>query len=137
MDKERQYDAFISYKHQELDSLVAMRLHRMLEHYRIPGKIQATSGKKRIHRIFRDMDELTPTNDLTENIRQALQNAEYLLLICSKESCRSEWVQKEVEEFLKTHDKNRIILILLEGEPGEVFPDSCVMLRRRQRTKKG
>lgn len=45
MDKERQYDAFISYKHQELDSLVAMRLHRMLEHYRIPGKIQATSGK--------------------------------------------------------------------------------------------
>ena len=49
MDKERQYDAFISYKHQELDSLVAMRLHRMLEHYRIPGKIQATSGKKRIH----------------------------------------------------------------------------------------
>ena len=56
MDKERQYDAFISYKHQELDSLVAMRLHRMLEHYRIPGKIHATSGKKRIHRIFRDMD---------------------------------------------------------------------------------
>lgn len=123
MNEERQYDAFISYKHQELDSLVAARLHRMLEHYRIPGKIQASSGKKRIHRIFRDMDELTPTNDLTENIRQALRNAEYLLLICSKESCRSEWVQKEVEEFLKTHDKSRVILILLEGEPVEVFPE--------------
>lgn len=123
MNEERQYDAFISYKHQELDSLVAARLHRMLEHYRIPGKIQASSGKKRIHRIFRDMDELTPTNDLTENIRQALRNAEYLLLICSKESCRSEWVRKEVEEFLKTHDKSRVILILLEGEPEEVFPE--------------
>jgi len=79
------------------------------------------------------MDELTPTNDLTENIRQALQNAEYLLLICSKESCRSEWVQKEVEEFLKTHDKNRIILILLEGEPGEVFPEQ---LRYVEKTAK-
>ena len=137
MDKERQYDAFISYKHQELDSLVAMRLHRMLEHYRIPGKIQATSGKKRIHRIFRDMDELTPTNDLTENIRQALQNAEYLLLICSKESCRSEWVQKEVEEFLKTHDKNRIILILLEGEPGEVFPEQLRYVEKTAKDEDG
>ena len=137
MDKERQYDAFISYKHQELDSLVAMRLHRMLEHYRIPGKIQATSGKKRIHRIFRDMDELTPTNDLTENIRQALQNAEYLLLICSKESCRSEWVQKEVEEFLKTHDKNRIILILLEGEPGEVFPEQLRYVEKTAKDEEG
>lgn len=137
MDEERQYDAFISYKHQELDSLVAMRLHRMLEHYRIPEKIQATSGKKRIHRIFRDMDELTPTNDLTENIRQALQNAEYLLLICSKESCRSEWVQKEVEEFLKTHNKNRIILILLEGEPGEVFPEQLRYVEKTAKDEDG
>ena len=51
--KEYFYDAFISYRHTELDIFVAESLHKILERYRVPKRIQESSGKKKISRIFR------------------------------------------------------------------------------------
>ena len=33
------YDAFISYRHTELDKFAAENLHRQMEAFRLPGKI--------------------------------------------------------------------------------------------------
>ena len=52
------YNAFISYKHAELDNKVAAAIEWDLEHYHIPSKIQKKTGFKKIERIFRDKDEL-------------------------------------------------------------------------------
>ena len=38
-DKTWQYDAFISYRHSELDSFVAETLHRQLENFKLPGSV--------------------------------------------------------------------------------------------------
>ena len=48
------YNAFISYKHAELDNKVAAAIEWDLEHYHIPKKIQKKTGYKKIERIFRD-----------------------------------------------------------------------------------
>ena len=117
------YDAFISYRHTEMDSFVAQKMHKMLERYRIPKKIQQKSGKKKITRIFRDQEELPLSADLSENITTALQHSEFLILICSPEAMESRWVRTEIETFLQTHSKDRVLTVLVKGEPEESFPE--------------
>lgn len=120
------YDAFISYKHEELDSYAANELHKMLEHFKIPRRIQKTSGKKKINRIFRDREELALSSDLNENIQYALTHSEYLIVICSPETRNSKWVQKEIELFKSCHSHRQILAVLVKGEPEEAFPESIL-----------
>lgn len=117
------YDAFISYSHSEPDSYIARKLHTMLEHYHISGKLQKISGKKKINRVFRDREELPLSSDLAANIRQALRQSEYLIVIYSPRAVSSEWVQKEIEVFLEMHEKDKILTLLVDGEPEESFPE--------------
>ena len=46
MEKEYRYDAFISYRHSELDSYVAENIHKYLETYKLPKNIQDKLGIK-------------------------------------------------------------------------------------------
>ncbi len=116
------YDAFISYRHGELDGLVAEKLHRMLEAYRIPAPIAKKIGKKKLSRVFRDREELPTSSNLSDSINDALENSAFLLLICSRRTCSSQWVMREVERFGELHGKDRIITLLIDGEPDESFP---------------
>lgn len=123
------YDAFISYRHGELDGLVAEKLHRMLETYRIPNHIAKKIGMKKLTRVFRDREELPTSSNLSDSINFALENSSFLLLICSKRTCQSKWVMREVERFGELHGKDRIVALLIDGEPDESFPPG---LRERQ-----
>ena len=116
------YNAFISYKHAPLDSKVAADVQRSLEHFHIPAGIQNKTGKKRIERIFRDKDELPITSDLTDTISNALEKADYLIVICSPETKKSMWVKREIQYFLKNHTKSQVLTVLAAGEPEEVIP---------------
>ena len=69
---EMRYDAFISYRHSELDKFVAEELHKQLENFKIPKNIAKQSNKKKISRIFRDKDELPITSNLADPILNAL-----------------------------------------------------------------
>jgi outer membrane protein assembly factor BamB len=116
------YNAFISYRHGELDGLVAEKLHRMLETYRVPRAIAKKCGMKRISRVFRDRDELPTSSDLSLSITDALDNSDFLVLICSPRTLESQWVLREVEYFGDLRGKDRIITLLIDGEPEESFP---------------
>ena len=48
------YDAFISYRHSELDMEIAKKVHSGLETYKIPGAVRVKTGKKKMGRVFRD-----------------------------------------------------------------------------------
>ena len=80
------YDAFISYRHLERDMYVAKKLHSQLETAKIPKKIQKQIGRKKINRVFRDQEELPIGSDLGSNIEAALQEAEFLIVICSPQT---------------------------------------------------
>lgn len=122
IDNSIEYDAFISYSHNELDSLIAETLHRKLEHYHIPRMIKRLTGWRKISRIFRDKEELPLSSNLTDNIYEALDHSRFLILICSPESMRSEWVQREVDYFVKKHGKEQVLTVLLKGEPEDILP---------------
>lgn len=117
------YAAFISYRHNERDSFIAENLQHELEHYRIPGKIKKSSGRDKVGRIFRDREELPISNNLEDNIQQALEGSEYLIVVCSPESKQSEWVQREVDTFIKLHDKKHVLAVLAKAEPADSFPE--------------
>lgn len=117
------YNAFISYRHAPLDTKVAAEVQKQLERFRIPSAIRRQTGVQRINRIFRDKEELSLTSDLNETIETALENAEFLIVICSRSTKDSIWVQREIEFFLKTHDRKRILTVVAEGEPAEVVPE--------------
>ena len=117
------YNAFISYKHAPLDTKVAEHVQRNLEHFHIPHGLRKKTGRKKIERIFRDKDELPITSDLTDTIANALEKAEYLIVICSPNTKQSIWVEREINFFLKNHTKNQILTVLADGEPTEVVPE--------------
>lgn len=116
------YTAFISYRHGGKDEFVAKTLHTMLENYRVPGKLAKQLGKKKVGRIFRDVDELPSSSSLYNNIEEALAQSEYLLVICTPRLQESKWCMREIELFQKLRGSDHIIAVLAEGEPLDSFP---------------
>jgi len=125
------FDAFISYRHSELDKTIAEKLHKMLETYRIPGPVAKRYGKKKLGRVFRDREELPTSSNLAENIEQALKSSEYLIVICSPRTPHSQWVRKEIETFAELHGHDRILALLIEGEHQESFPEPLRFARKK------
>ena len=126
------YNAFISYKHADLDNKVAATVEKKLERYHIPYKLRKKTGMKKIERIFRDTDELPLTSDLSGTIAEALENADYLIVICSTNTCQSTWVEREIKLFLQNHSQNNILTVLADGEPDDVVPE---ILKKREITR--
>ena len=116
------YCAFISYRHAPEDIRVAVDIQRRLEHFRIPKAIRRSRNMKSLGRVFRDRDELPITSDLAESLQEALRCSDWLIVICSKRTSESMWVEREIEEFLKTHPVNRVMTVLVDGEPRDVIP---------------
>lgn len=115
------YDAFICYKHGPVDSAAALALQKYLEHFHIPGDLR--KNKKRIQRVFVDEGELSSCSDFGLEIREALKNAGFLIVICSPETKNSPWVNLEINTFLEFHDRSRILAVMTEGEPTDIFPE--------------
>ena len=115
------YDAFICYRHGEIDSDAALRLQNDLEHFRLPK--EAGYDKRKIERVFVDEGELSSCADFGRQINEALRNAGWLIVICSPGTKESPWVNLEIDTFLKYHDRNRILAVITEGNPADVFPD--------------
>lgn len=140
MEKKWYYDAFISYRHTELDSFVAKNLHKQLESFKLPKnvarKMQANAkedengnkvgSKTRITRVFRDQEELPLVTNLADPIMEALEKSEFLIVICSPRLKESMWCKKEIETFIRLHDREHVLAVLIEGEPDDSFPEELL-----------
>lgn len=115
------YHAFISYRHHPDDIRVATQIHRGLERFKIPRTIKKRSNVPM--RLFRDKEELPITSHLTDDITRALENSDFLIVICSPHTKESVWVQREIETFLKTHGRDKVLTVLADGEPYDVIPE--------------
>lgn len=127
-ERKYRYDAFISYRHTELDKFVAENLIKQLEAFKLPGSVaKKLKGKKtKIERVFRDREELPLTNNLEEPIVEALENSEWLIVICSPRLPESMWCKKEIETFINLRGREHVLAVLIEGEPSESFPEELL-----------
>ena len=128
--KEYKFDAFISYRHCDLDKFVAENLHRVLETYELPKSLKEKLNieGRTIKRVFRDQDELPLSSNLEDTIVDALHNTKYLIVICSPRLKDSLWCKKEIETFKKLRGRKNIFCVLVEGEPSDSFPEEVLMM---------
>lgn len=131
------YDAFISYRHKELDMAVAKKLHWIMENYKIPASIRKQTGIRKIKKVFRDQEELPTSSNLSDGIQHALMHSKFLIVICSKDTPSSKWCTEEIESFRQMHGDERILSLLIDGEPDEAFPRALRYRKVRFETDDG
>ncbi len=130
----QRYAAFVSYRHMPRDRQWAIRVMRALEAYRTPAPLKREAFPDRIGHLFRDEDEIPASSDLSDQIKEALARSDYLIVICSPDTPGSRWVRREIELFQEMGKGERIIPLLIAGEPDESFPAE---LRRRRVAREG
>jgi len=136
-NRNKKYWAFISYSHH--DRKWGKWLHKKLETYQVPETLIGTEGRngpvpRRLFPVFRDRDELSSSTDLGKNIKIALSQSRYLIVICSPRSARSHWVNQEVKTFKELGNENQVLCLIIDGESyasdkpdlylEECFPDA-------------
>lgn len=121
-DKRYEYFAFISYKHE--DSRWAKWLQSRLETYRLPSVIrrEAPHLPKHLRPIFRDQTDIG-AGPLLDNLRRELDDSRFLIVVCSPAAAKSEWVEKEVRNFIELGRGDRIIPFIVAGQPGAADPN--------------
>ena len=127
------FRAFLSYSH--ADERFAVRFHKDLETWRADrALLKRQAGERSIPRdlrpIFRDRDDFAGGQILADATREALRQSDFMILLCSPAAARSRYVNEEVRQFKAIGGAERIIPVIIDGEPGdperECFPPALV-----------
>ena len=137
MEQPKEYYAFISYKRE--DEKWAKWLADELKHYHLPTTLNGKKLPKNLRPIFRDTDELSAGN-LPEQIYHALSISKNLIVVCSPHSAYSDWVDKEITDFIKIKGGkvDNIFPFIIEGVPfskdadTECFPETLKNLPKNK-----
>lgn len=130
--------AFISYKRE--DEAWAKWLQKQLEYYKLPTEIRKNPEyefSESPRHVFRDTTDLSG-GILKEALKEGLDSSKFLIVICSPRAARSEWVCKEVLEFIDSGRREKIIPLIVEGQPyaenakDECFPEALRKLKKEQ-----
>ena len=124
------YTAFISYNSK--DDRWAKWLQRKLEAYNIPvaiwnekGEIIIREEKTKKLRVFRYRTDLN-TVSLNEGLAKELDDARWLIVICSPNSAKSAWVGKEIQHFLDTGRRDHILPFIVNGTSYSDDENECL-----------
>ena len=127
--------AFISYKRE--DEKWAKWLQEKIEHYKLPKEILKQNPDlefaKHPRHVFKDTTDLS-SGVLAKAIKEGLDSSKFLIVICSPRAAKSEWVCKEVQDFINSGREEYIIPFIIDGEPyaknsdDECFPEALKAL---------
>lgn len=127
-DGDSRYAAFISYSHS--DQATVRWLHHALETYRLPRQLVGTESPfgpvpRRLPPVFRDRDELPASGDLGANLRAALAESRFQIVLCSPKAAKSHWVNEEILTFKRMHGGSRTLALIVSGEPYGGGDEEC------------
>lgn len=107
--------AFISYSH--VDMKHAERLDNFLLEFRLPISVKQKYPDRRdkFDDVFRDNTGMGAPKDLTLEIQKQLDQSEYLIVICSPNAVKSDWVSKEIDHFKKNRGLEYIYPFVVDG----------------------
>ena len=110
----KRYRSFISYS--QKDKSWGRRLHSWLETYRVPVDVvvDVQDGRK-LGRFFRDEAEMPAASDIAEVVREAIETAESLIVVCSPRSAQSKWVAAEIAHFREINPQGKVFAVIIDG----------------------
>lgn len=124
------YSAFISYNSK--DDQWAKWLQRKLEAYNIPvvikndqDEVVRRADKSEKLRVFRYRADLN-TVSLNEGLAKELDEARWLIVICSPNSAKSAWVGKEIQHFIDTGRRDHILPFIVDGTSYSGDENDCL-----------
>lgn len=124
------YIAFISYNSK--DDRWAKWLQRKLEAYNMPvvirnekDEVVRRDEKPERLRVFRYRADLN-TVSLNEGLARELDDARWLIVICSPNSAKSAWVGKEIQHFLDTGRREHILPFIVSGTSYSGDENECL-----------
>jgi hypothetical protein len=124
------FDAFISYS--RADQLFANRLKTALESYKAP---KGLGLPERHLKIFRDQSDFTGVDYFT-SIGKHLAESRSLILVCSPNARRSQYVDDEIRRFVQSRADGRVIPVLCAGIPNnENGPRGCGCIQSGRRIR--
>lgn len=109
--------AFISYNSK--DVRWGKKLQRKLEHYRMPATLCSEhnwENKTPMKPVFFAPTDIQP-GGLTAELQERLKASRNLIVICSPNSAKSEWVGKEIEYFHSLGRTDNIHFFIVDGKP--------------------
>lgn len=123
MEQEFKYFAFISYNSK--DTEWGKRVQKKLEHYRMPATLCREHGweRKPINPVFFAPTDIQP-GGLSEELQERLRASRNLIVICSPNSAKSEWVGKEIEFFHQLGRTKQIHFFIVDGVPHSGNPET-------------
>ena len=132
------YFAFISYSHK--DKNFARILLQYLERYRLPPELHKLfpTLPENLSPIFIDEDNPADRENLIKALHAILDVSEYLILICTPNSAKSEYVNDEAGYFIRTGRADHIIPLIADGTPNsedpaeECYPPEVLKLSMKQ-----
>ena len=134
LEPAKKYFAFVSYN--SADRQEAEKLQRQIERYRLPAIIREEVSKKtatpcpsKLSPIFRDITDLS-VGPLSELLRKELEQSRYLIVICSPNAAKSNWVNREAEHFTKMGWYDRIIPYIIADDKTLGFNACCPPILR-------
>lgn len=122
MNEQNSYYAFISYN--SADEKWAKWLQHNLEYYHIPSALckEYPELPKKIRPVFWYKQDLSGTK-LKKALNNELSSSKYLIVICSPDSAKADWVNDEVVAFIEQGKGDRIIPFIVAGTPHAKNPD--------------
>ncbi|MCM1067781.1 MAG: toll/interleukin-1 receptor domain-containing protein [Muribaculaceae bacterium] len=129
--------AFISYSRK--DKKTAAWLHHKIESFRYPADIIQDAVKPPhkhfVRPVFLDTKDLkVEERPFDDSIKDQLRRSRYLVVICSRNSAISPYVNMEINYFLESHNYNYSLVVPIfidevEGSIPEAFEGTSIMSR--------
>lgn len=130
--EQKHYYAFVS--HSSRDAKIALWLRDKLVNYNIPASIRKENQMpKRLRPVFIYQTDLAGAN-LQDALQRELEDSQWLIVVCSPDGAKSQYVNGEVEHFINTGRANKIIPFIVGGTPhaknaeDECFPPALLKL---------
>ncbi|MBR3427152.1 MAG: toll/interleukin-1 receptor domain-containing protein [Bacteroidales bacterium] len=123
MNSQFKYYAFISYNAK--DTEWGKKLQKKLEHYKLPATLCSEHGwpRRPIKPVFFAPTDIQP-GGLSNELQERLKASQHLIVICSPNSAKSEWVGREIEYFHGLGRPNNIHFFIVDGKPHSGDPET-------------
>lgn len=123
MEDQFKYFAFISYNSK--DTNWGKKLQKKLEHYKMPATLCSEHNWQRtpIKPVFFAPTDIQP-GGLSEELQERLKASQNLIVICSPNSAKSQWVGREIEFFHNLGRTKNIHFFIVDGIPHSGDPET-------------